>query len=67
MFKKLAEIRATGQGSVAYIFENGSTQSANINPQIFVDERSGRDKSLNDVMNIFNTTAHDLGAKSFEL
>lgn len=67
MFKKLAELRESGQGSISYIFENGTKQVANINPQIFVDERSGRDKSLNDIMNIFNTTAHDLGAKSFEI
>lgn len=67
MFKILLQIRKEGQGTVTYHFENGAKQVASINPIIFKDERSGKDKSLESVAEIFKSTAHDIGAKSFVL
>lgn len=64
MFKQLANIRATGQGSVTYSFEDGTKQVANINTVIFYNEK-GKQLNLNNVMEIFQSTAHDLRAKSF--
>ena len=65
MYKQLSQIRETGQGSVTYIFADGTKQVSNINSQIFYDEK-GRKKDLNAVVNVFQTTAHDLKAISFE-
>lgn len=65
MFKKLAEIRETGQGSVTYSFEDGTKQVSNINPTVFLDDK-GRNLNLNSVMEKFSSSAHDLGAIKFE-
>jgi len=65
MYKQLSQIRETGQGSVTYNFADGTKQVATINSQVFYDEK-GRKKDLNVVVSIFQSTAHDLKAISFE-
>ena len=53
-------------GTITYHFENGSKIVLNINKEVFVNEK-GRERSLERVLAIFESTAHDLGAKSFNL
>lgn len=66
MFKNLAEARDTQMGTITYNFADGTKQVCPINQAVFFDER-GRKKQLNQVMEVFNSTAWDLGAISFEI
>lgn len=65
MYKQLANIRFTGQGSVTYSFADGTKQVSSINSTIFLNEK-GKQLNLNSVMEVFQDTAHDLGAIKFE-
>jgi hypothetical protein len=65
MFKQLGLIRENGGGRITYIFADGSKTASDINGNIFLDEK-GRRRKLDAVMDIFQSTAHDMRAVSFE-
>lgn len=52
--------------TVTYHFEDVSKQVSSINNAIYTDEK-GRTRSEEQIIKIFETTAHDLGAIKFEL
>jgi hypothetical protein len=51
---------------VTYHFENGAKQICIINEKVLCNVK-GRQRSYNELFDIFATTAHDLGAVKFEL
>ena len=65
MFKQLSDIRETQQGRVTYNFKDGTKQVSPVNNVIFYD-RNNRKVNLNNIVELFQSTAHDLGAISFE-
>lgn len=65
LYTKLADIRANG-GTVTYKLSDNSFIKNPVNPQVFKDEK-GKAVPLNKVMEVFETTAHDHRAISFEL
>lgn len=52
--------------TVTYIFADGTKQVCQINNAIKYNEK-GRLRSPLEIIKVFETTAHDLGAISFEL
>ena len=62
--QKLNHIQTEG-GSIAYIFENGSRQVQEINKSVFFNEK-GRKRDAKEILEIFQTIGHDLGAVSIE-
>lgn len=52
--------------TVTYHFEDGGKQVANIGNAVLKDEK-GRTRSQQQIMEVFETTAHDLGAIKFEV
>lgn len=50
--------------TVTYHFEDGTKQVCQINSKILVDEK-GRKRSESQILNVFETTAWDLGATSY--
>ena len=62
----LERIRTNGSGSVSYEFEDGTTQSQPVNPAIFRTDK-GTYTPLTEIIRIFNTTMHDLGAKNYRV
>lgn len=65
MFKQLSQIRESGQGTVTYTFADGTKQVSDINSKVFYGDK-GQKRSLDQVMAVFQSTAHDLKAVSFE-
>lgn len=61
---KINHIKKEG-GSIAYVFENGAKLVQNINKRIFIDEK-GKNRTTDDIVNIFKSIGHDLGAVSIE-
>lgn len=61
----LEQVRRNGTGSVIYLFEDGTVLSQPISPEIFMGERKDTFTPLTEIIKIFNTTAHDLGAKDY--
>jgi hypothetical protein len=66
LLEKLNSAKFEGGGHVTYIYENGVKQRQPINKSTFYNDKK-RDKNLDDVLEVFEDTAHDLGAVSFEL
>jgi len=66
LLENLAIARTNG-GTVTYLFKDGTKQVANINKEVFYSEKTGREKDLNNILNIFKTTCHDIGAISFQI
>ena len=52
--------------TVTYHFEDGTKQVSSINNAIYKDEK-GRTRSEQQIMKVFEDTAHDLGAIKFEV
>ncbi len=52
--------------TVTYHFEDGGKQVSSINNAIYKDDK-GRTRSEQQIMEVFETTAHDLGAIKFEV
>lgn len=52
--------------TVTYHFEDGGKQVSSINNAILKDDK-GRTRSEEQIMKVFETTAHDLGAIKFEV
>lgn len=52
-------------GTITYLFKDGTKQVQNLNKEIFVDHK-GKALSPSQIMNVFETTAHDLKAIGFE-
>jgi hypothetical protein len=52
--------------TVTYHFENGAKQICAINDKVIYNVK-GRLRNRNELLDIFTTTAHDLGAIKFEL
>ena len=52
--------------TVTYHFADGTKQVCAINPQVLYGER-GRRRAMHEIESVFATTAHDLGATSFEI
>lgn len=52
--------------TVTYYFEDGTKQVSSINNAIYKDEK-GRTRSEEQIMKVFEDTAHDLGAIKFEV
>lgn len=52
--------------TVTYYFEDGTKQVSSINSAILKDEK-GRTRSQQQIMKVFEDTAHDLGAIKFEV
>jgi hypothetical protein len=52
--------------TVTYHFEDGTKQVSQINKAVLRDEK-GRLRSQEQIMKVFDDTAHDLGAIKFEL
>lgn len=61
----LQNVKLNG-GTVTYHFADGTKTVASINKEIFVNEK-GRERSPESILDIFSSTAHDLGATSFNL
>lgn len=66
LLEKLNSAKNEGGGNVTYIYENGVKQRQPINQVVFYNEKK-REKSVDEVLNIFVSTMNDLGAISFEL
>ncbi len=66
LLEKLHSAKFDGGGHVTYIYENGVKQRQPINKSTFYNDKK-RDKNLDDVLEVFEDTTHDLGAVSFEL
>jgi len=66
LLEKLHSAKFDGGGNVTYIYENGVRQRQPINKSTFYNDKK-RDKNLDDVLEVFEGTTHDLGAVSFEL
>lgn len=66
LLERLNLAKKEGGGNVTYIYENGVKQRQPINQDVFYNEKR-REKHIEDVVNIFDTTMHDLGAISFEV
>ena len=81
LFKKLEQIRNSKQGVITYVFETVSEvyvpktdsfktvkkiskQRQPINDKVFYNDK-GKPEHLGNVLEIFKSTAHDLGAKYF--
>lgn len=62
--EKLNYIQTEG-GSVKYNFENGSSLNQNINKEVFFDIK-GKRRTSEDILNVFKSIAHDIGAVSLE-
>lgn len=60
----LAHAKING-GTVTYHFENEEKQVSQINKEIFINEKTKKDRRLEDVLEIFEDIRHDLRAKSF--
>lgn len=65
-FKRLADARDNGTGVITYTFADNTKLVANINQEVFKDER-GRKRNLNIVAQIFKDTASDLKAIAIEI
>ena len=52
--------------TVTYYFEDGGKQVSSINNAVLKDEK-GRTRSEQQIMKVFEDTAHDLGAIKFEV
>ena len=52
-------------GTVTYLFKDGTKQVQSLNKEIFTDYK-GKAVNPNQIIGIFETTAHDLGAIGFE-
>lgn len=52
--------------TVTYHFEDGTKQVSRINKEVLRDEK-GKLRSEEQIMKVFNDTAHDLGAIKFEV
>lgn len=52
--------------TVTYHFENGSKQVSSIGNAVLFDEKH-RKRSKEQIMKVFEDTAHDLGAIKFEV
>ena len=52
--------------TVTYHFEDGGKQVSSVNNAILKDEK-GRTRSEEQIMKVFEDTAHDLGAIRFEV
>mgnify|MGYP003504966387 FL=1 len=52
--------------TVTYHFEDGGKQVSSINNAVLKDEK-GRTRSEQQIMKVFEDTAHDLGAIKFEV
>lgn len=52
--------------TVTYHFEDGGKQVSSIGNAVLKDDK-GRTRSEEQIMKVFETTAHDLGAIKFEL
>lgn len=52
--------------TVTYYFEDGTKQVSSVNNAIYKDEK-GRTRSEEQIMKVFEDTAHDLGAIKFEV
>ena len=63
--KSLQHAKYNG-GTVTYHFKDGTRQVSEISKNVFINEK-GRQRELHEVVKIFETTAHDLGAISYEL
>lgn len=61
----LAIAKANG-GTVTYHFEDGTKTVSNLGKDVFLTDK-GRDRSPDNVLEILNTIAHDMGATSFTL
>jgi len=66
LLKKLNSAKFEEGGHVTYIYENKVKQRQPINKSIFYNDKK-RDKNMEDVLNIFKDTMHDIGAVDFEL
>jgi len=66
LLNKLNLAKVEGGGNVTYMYENGTKQRQPINQSIFYNEKR-KEKSPDEVLNIFSSTMNDLGAISFEL
>ncbi len=53
-------------GTVTYHFDDDTKQVSQINKEVFFNER-GKSRSPQDVLEVFTSTQHDLGATSFTL
>lgn len=62
--QKLNHIQTEG-GTITYIFENGSKQVQEINKNVFFNEKE-RKRDSKEILEIFQTIGHDLGAISIE-
>ncbi len=52
--------------TVTYYFEDDTKQVSSINNAVYKDEK-GRTRSEEQIMKVFEDTAHDLGAIRFEV
>lgn len=66
LLEKLNLAKTEGGGNVTYIYENGVKQRQPINQAVFYNEKR-KEKSPDEVLNVFSSTMSDLGAVSFEL
>lgn len=66
LFEKLHSAKFDGGGHVTYIYENGTKQRQPINKSTFYNDKK-RDRNIEDVLEVFENTRHDLKAASFEL
>lgn len=66
LLEKLNSAKVEGGGNVIYMYENGAKQRQPINQSVFYNEKR-KEKSLDEVLNVFSSTMSDLGAVSFEL
>lgn len=62
----LEHVRRDGSGSISYEFADGSLQNQPLNPAIFTTSKGGY-TPLTEIVRIFNTTMHDLGAINYKV
>lgn len=66
LLEKLHSAKFDGGGHVTYIYENGTKQRQPINKSTFYNDKK-RERNVEDVLDVFEDTMHDLGAVNFEL
>lgn len=61
IIKAVDKMRMKNGGVITYYFADGTKQSINVNPKVFLTESGGQETHMN-IIKKFNTLQHDLGA-----
>ena len=64
--EELAKAKING-GTITYHFENGEKQVSQINKEVFINEKTKKDRRLEEVLQVFEDTRHDLRAAAFTI